>query len=61
MLCEVKTLCVLEQGTDLADRPQWRIQNFEKGVSDSATPTLALPFYVESAEFLSMLSTVLAS
>ena len=33
---------------------QWRIQNFEKGDSDSATPTLATPFFynAESAEFL---------
>ena len=33
---------------------QWRIQNFEKGVSDSATPTLAMPSFcnnAESAEF----------
>ena len=40
---------------------QWRIQNFEKGVSNSATPTLAVPSFsnnAESAEFLSMLNAV---
>ena len=37
--------------------PQWRIQNFEKGVLDSAIPTLATLSFsnnAESAEFLSM-------
>ena len=33
---------------------QWRIQDLEKGVPDSATPTLATSNNAESAEFLSM-------
>ena len=32
------------------DQTQWQIQKFKKGAADSATPTSAMPSFLQSAE-----------